>query len=95
MPFDVTTTADTEVALTVPSSGIDIWKSERSSSRYASNASSARSTSSISSTGGVWHADRVEQWPLQQIALGEDVLLLRGDAALVLLEQLDRGSCRW
>ncbi len=35
-------------ARTVPSSGIEIWKSERNSSRKASKASSARSISSIS-----------------------------------------------
>ncbi len=75
----------------VPSSGIDIWKSDRSSSRYASKASSARSTSSISSTGGLVAGDRLEQRPLEQIALREDVLLLRRPpVALVVLEQLDR-----
>ena len=38
-------------AFTVPNSGIVTWKSERISRRYASNASSARSSSSIRSTG--------------------------------------------
>jgi len=34
-------------------------------------------------------ADRLEEWPFEQVALGEDVLLLLRDAALVLLQQLD------
>ena len=38
-------------AVIVPSSGMVIWKSDRTSSRYASNSSSARSISSISRTG--------------------------------------------
>src|SRR5579871_5959863 len=38
-------------AFTVPNSGMVIWKSERISRRYASNASSARSSSSINNTG--------------------------------------------
>ena len=40
------------VAATVPSSGIDTWYSERTSSKSASVSSSTRSTSSISSTTG-------------------------------------------
>jgi hypothetical protein len=40
-------------ALTVPSSGIETWKSDSTSSRKASNSSSARSISSMSSTGAM------------------------------------------
>ena len=43
-------TTGLESALTVPSSGMLIWKSDRTSSRNASNSSSARSISSMSST---------------------------------------------
>ena len=39
-------------ALTVPYSGIVIWKSLSTSSKKASKGSSARSSSSVSSTGG-------------------------------------------
>ena len=48
--FDVRITAGRRRAEIVPSSGIVIWKSERTSSRNASNSSSARSISSIRST---------------------------------------------
>ena len=53
------------------------WKSASTSSRNASNASSVRSSSSISSTGapaGVG-LERLQQRPLDQEALGEHVVL--------------------
>ena len=50
--FEVRITAGRERAVTVPISGIVIWKSDSISSRKASNSSSARSISSISSTTG-------------------------------------------
>ncbi len=50
--FEVRITAGRRRALIVPISGIVIWKSESTSSRNASNSSSARSISSISSTTG-------------------------------------------
>src|ERR1700735_703186 len=53
VPFEVRITCGMVVAVMVPSSGIETWKSDRSSSRNASNSSSARSISSISSTGGL------------------------------------------
>ena len=65
------------------------WKSERSSSRNASNSSSARSTSSISSTGGLGAADRRQQRALEQVALGEDVLLDRVGVLARTLARLD------
>ena len=43
-------TTGLESAVMVPISGMLIWKSDSISSRNASNSSSARSTSSISST---------------------------------------------
>ena len=87
MPLEVSTTRGMAVALMVPSSGMLTWKSDRSSSRKASNSSSARSTSSISSTGGIDAADGGEQRALEQIALGEDVLLdLVGVLALARLD---------
>src|SRR6266568_5176336 len=49
--LEVSTTIGGSVALTVPISGIVIWKSDSTSRRYASNGSSVRSSSSISSTG--------------------------------------------
>jgi hypothetical protein len=49
--LEVSTTTGRLVALIVPISGIVTWKSERISSRNASNSSSARSISSIRSTG--------------------------------------------
>ena len=50
--LDVRMTAGRRRAAIVPSSGIVIWKSERTSRRNASNSSSARSISSISRTTG-------------------------------------------
>ncbi len=75
MAFEVSTTRGMEIAVIVPSSGIDTWKSDRSSSRNASNSSSARSTSSIRSTGGVDAPDGGEKRPLEQIVFRKDVLL--------------------
>src|SRR5438445_1126369 len=51
--FDVSTTSGMCLALTVPSSGTETWKSESTSSRNASNSGSALSISSMSSTTGV------------------------------------------
>ena len=51
MRFEVITTIGGSSALTVPISGIVTWKSASTSSRYASNGSSVRSSSSISRTG--------------------------------------------
>src|SRR5215472_1648350 len=58
--FDVSTTRGTFVALIVPNSGTDTWKSDSTSSRNASNSGSALSISSTSSTTGcsAWIADR-------------------------------------
>ena len=50
--LEVRITAGLRRARIVPSSGIVIWKSESTSSRNASNSSSARSISSIRSTTG-------------------------------------------
>ena len=50
--FEVRITAGFRRARIVPSSGIVIWKSESTSSRNASNSSSARSISSMRSTTG-------------------------------------------
>ena len=50
--FEVSTTSGMCRAFTVPSSGIETWKSERTSSRKASNSGSALSISSTSSTTG-------------------------------------------
>ena len=50
--FEVRITAGLRRARIVPSSGIVIWKSESTSSRNASNSSSARSISSMSRTTG-------------------------------------------
>ena len=49
--LDLVRIAGIEGAWTVPSSGILIWKSDNTSSRKASNSSSARSISSINNTG--------------------------------------------
>ena len=50
--FEVRITAGLRRARIVPSSGIVIWKSDRISSKKASNSSSARSISSMSRTTG-------------------------------------------
>ena len=50
--FDVSRTIGCVRACTRPSSGIEIWKSERTSSSIASNSWSVLSISSISSTTG-------------------------------------------
>ena len=55
-------------ARTVPSSGMVSWFSARTSSRKASNGSSARSSSSISSTGERGLRQRLQQRPLDQHA---------------------------
>ena len=58
----------------VPSSGIVTWKSDSSSSRYPSNSSSARSISSMSSTGGRSRGlERAQQRPLDEKVLGEQL----------------------
>ena len=64
-------------ALTVPISGIVTWKSASTSSRNASNASSVRSSSSISSTGAPARIglERLQQRPLDQEAVGEHIVL--------------------
>ena len=63
--FDVTMTIGGSSARNVPSSGTVIVKSERISSRNASNSSSARSTSSTSSTLGesssAWSSGRASR----------------------------------
>ena len=60
----------------VPISGTVTWKSDRISSRYASNSSSARSISSMSSTGGdaVVALERLEQRAADQEVGPEDVV---------------------
>ena len=68
--FEVMMTIGGCAALMVPSSGMVTWKSASTSSRNASNASSVRSSSSISSTGapaGVG-LQRLQQRPLDQEA---------------------------
>ena len=50
--FEVSTTSGMCLALTVPSSGTETWKSDSTSSRNASNSGSALSISSMSSTTG-------------------------------------------
>ena len=52
--FDVSTTTGAVAARMVPYSGMVSWKSASTSNRNASNGSSARSSSSISSTAGGW-----------------------------------------
>ncbi len=72
--FEVRTTSGVDVASTVPSSGIETWKSDRISSSSASVSISTRSTSSIKSTTGRVGSDRFEQRPGKQEVLGEDVV---------------------
>ena len=50
--FEVSSTSGRVRASTTPSSGIEIWKSDRTSSSMASNSWSVLSISSISSTTG-------------------------------------------
>ena len=50
--FEVSSTIGRVLASTTPSSGIDTWKSDRTSSSIASNSWSVLSISSISSTTG-------------------------------------------
>ena len=50
--FEVSTTSGMCLALIVPSSGTETWKSDSTSSRKASNSGSALSISSTSSTTG-------------------------------------------
>ena len=73
--FEVRITLGRRAAAIVPISGIVIWKSESTSSRKASNSSSARSISSIRSTTGSGALDRLEQRPADQ-ELGPEELLL-------------------
>ena len=63
----------------VPSSGTVTWLSASTSSRNASNASSARSSSSIRRIGGAGdiRLQRLQDRPLDQEAVGEDVLRQR------------------
>ena len=49
--FEVKIASGFARARTTPNSGIVIWCSDKTSSKYASNSSSARSISSISKTG--------------------------------------------
>jgi hypothetical protein len=65
VPFEVSTTRGIERAVTVPNSGIETWKSARTSSSSASNSSSARSTSSIRAPAAC-PADGGQQRPFQQ-----------------------------
>ena len=73
--FEVRITIGTCSARIVPSSGTVTWKSESSSSRNASSSWSARSTSSISRTGDalVGGVDRLQERPLEQELLAEEV----------------------
>ena len=73
--FDVSSTTGCVVDVTVPSSGIEIWKSESSSSSIASNSWSVLSISSISRTTGSSRGDRVHQRAGEQELLAEDVVL--------------------
>ena len=77
--FDVMMTIGGCSALTVPSSGIVTWKSESTSSRKASKASSVRSSSSIRRTGapGRVGLERLQERPLHQVAFREQVALQR------------------
>jgi hypothetical protein len=52
--FEVSTTTGRVVASMRPSSGIEIWKSDSSSSSMASNSWSVLSISSINRTTGSW-----------------------------------------
>ena len=65
----------------VPNSGTVTWKSERTSSRKASNSSSARSSSSISRTGAprVAALQRLQERALEQEGGAEECLLRRLD----------------
>ena len=75
----------------VPISGILMAKSLRISSRKASNSSSARSTSSISSTGGLGRAalQRLQQRAPDEELLAEDVPGGGGRGLAARLEQPD------
>ena len=73
--LEVSSTTGCVRASTVPSSGIEIWKSESTSSSIASNSWSVLSISSISSTTGSLGGDRGHQRALEQELLAEDVVL--------------------
>ena len=75
----MSTTSGGRTAVKRPSSGTVIWYSESTSSRYASNSSSARSISSMSSTGGgvADVVDGLQQRSLEQEALVVQLLLER------------------
>ena len=78
-------------ALIVPISGTVTWKSDRISSRYASNSSSARSISSMSRTGATPSSDleRLEERPPDQEVRAEDVVGGRRGRLAARLEQPD------
>ena len=78
-------------ALIVPISGTVTWKSDRISSRYASNSSSARSISSMSRTGATPSVDleRLEQRPADEEIGPEDVVGRRPFGLAARLEQPD------
>ncbi len=73
--LEVNSTTGCDLDRTVPSSGIEIWKSERTSSSIASNSWSVLSISSINSTTGLLGRDRGHQRALEQELLAEDVVL--------------------
>ena len=79
MRLVVTTTIGGCSAWIVPTSGTVTWLSASTSSRNASNASSARSSSSIRRIGraGDVGLKRLQDRPLDQEAVGEDVLRQR------------------
>jgi hypothetical protein len=74
--LEVRITAGRRRAEIVPISGMVIWKSERTSSRKASNSSSARSISSMSRTTGPVGVDRVEQRAADEELGAEELLLV-------------------
>ena len=89
--FEVRITRGGVSALIVPISGTVTWKSDRISSRYASNSSSARSISSMSRTGGdaVGRLERLEERPADQEVGAEDVVGGRLLGLAARLEQPD------
>ena len=89
--FEVRITRGGVSALIVPISGTVTWKSDRISSRYASNSSSARSISSMSRTGAiaVGRLERLEQRPADQEVGPEDVVRGRVLGLAARLEQPD------
>ena len=73
--LEVRTTNGVDEATTVPSSGIETWKSERISRSSASVSISTRSTSSIRSTTGLGRPIASSSGRAKKELLGEDVLL--------------------